>query len=343
VHLVFVAPADHPSGTPASFFDHTVQIDASSSSGPSFVAALLDLERALAAEAEAERPTAIFRWTGTSPVSRQVGSHVPVIRDLIDCATFAEWVLFRTVPPKTAFLKIRGILRNFRDERRAVRSADVCLAAGQRDAATLSSISGRKVLLVPNGVTIPTSRNDRARLPTVVFSGTLDFPPNIEALRWFVREIWPLVRERIPEACLTIVGKNAIAEIHHYDGAHGISVHVNVPSMFEYLEQAWCSVAPMRTGSGVKNKVLEAWAASRPVVMTSHAVNGLRLPAGSEALVKDDHREFAAALANLLTQPALLEALGKAAREHVEQHYTWKAVTEPLTEILEQCRLIERP
>ncbi|HEY0205157.1 MAG TPA: glycosyltransferase, partial [Acetobacteraceae bacterium] len=84
------------------------------------------------------------------------------------------------------------------------------------------------------------------------------------------------------------------------------------------------SIAPMRSGVGVKNKVLEAWACSRPVVLTPLAVNGLMLPTGHERLVGADHKAMAQAVIELFRTPAEALRMGREARDHVGQHYTWK-------------------
>jgi glycosyltransferase involved in cell wall biosynthesis len=154
----------------------------------------------------------------------------------------------------------------------------------------------------------------------------MSYFPNIEAVRFFTDAIWPLVREAVPEARFTIVGRNPDPSLRALaDADPGISVTGTVPDIRPYIEQATLYVCPVQTGAGIKNKVLEAMAMQRPIVATSFACTGIDVRSGVHMLLRDDPEEFAAAVIGLLRDPAQRARLGRSARQMVEQQYGWTA------------------
>ena len=166
-------------------------------------------------------------------------------------------------------------------------------------------------------------RDGAARRPCLSFVGTLDFEPNVDAVRFLVGEIWPLVRKAHPDAELLIAGRDPTSAIRASAGRAGIAVQADVPDMSGVLRRSQISIAPMRSGVGVKNKVLEAWASGVPVVLTPLTVNGLSVPRGHERLVCSTARGLAQAVADLFRDGAEARRLGLSARRHVRDRYTW--------------------
>jgi polysaccharide biosynthesis protein PslH len=117
-------------------------------------------------------------------------------------------------------------------------------------------------------------------VPVVVFTGAMDYPPNIDAVCWFVRDIWPQVRKQLPTAEFWIVGARPAAAVLALREAPGVAVTGTVPDVRPYLRHAWLSVAPLRLARGVQNKVLEAMAMELPVCASAEALEGIRMPAG---------------------------------------------------------------
>ena len=172
---------------------------------------------------------------------------------------------------------------------------------------------------------------DRLRLS---FTGTLNFGPNVDAIEFLVREIWPLVRSVYPDAELLIAGRNPTPAVIAYDGRSGVVVRANVPNVFSLLRQSQVSIAPMRFGSGVKNKVLEAWASGIPVVLTPLAVNGLTMPRGHERLIHSTARDLAQAVIDMFSNSSQARHLGANARQHVREHYTWRLWADRIDQLL---------
>jgi glycosyltransferase involved in cell wall biosynthesis len=205
------------------------------------------------------------------------------------------------------------------------RASDATVVVGETDAWVLQRIFGvANVHVIPNGVDVPETIEDKRSLrPTVMFTGVMSFHPNIVAVMHFADEIWPAVRERIPEAVFQIVGRNPVPEILALASRPGIEVHADVESVHSYLARAWLAVAPMRTGAGIKNKILEAWSVGTPAVMTPIATNGLT-QSPPELLLTGEGAELSALVVDLLGNPERRAELGALARSTALRTFSWK-------------------
>ena len=169
----------------------------------------------------------------------------------------------------------------------------------------------------------------------MVFTGVMSYQPNIDAVNYFADKIWPVIHRRIPDAVFQIVGRSPGPEITALGLRPGVEVHADVESVQTFLAQAWLAVAPMRTGTGIKNKVLEAWSVGTPAVMTPIATNGLNL-APTELLLAAEGPELAALVVELLTNPERRSALGALARSTALQTFSWQRQAASLDALLEQ-------
>jgi polysaccharide biosynthesis protein PslH len=154
-----------------------------------------------------------------------------------------------------------------------------------------------------------------------VFTGTMDYPPNIDAVVWFARTILPLIRRHAPGAQFHVVGSNPAPEVQALAGMDGVFVTGRVPDVRPYVAHATAAVAPMRIARGIQNKVLEAMAMARPVVVTGDALEGIGAVAGAEVLLADTAEDFAAACLRAAAPGSA--ALGAAARQRVLRDYVW--------------------
>ncbi|MFN2414822.1 MAG: glycosyltransferase family 4 protein, partial [Pyrinomonadaceae bacterium] len=149
--------------------------------------------------------------------------------------------------------------------------------------------------------------------------------PNGDAVRFFAREVLPLVRESLPEVELLVVGDNAPAGLGG-EGAGGVRVLGYVPEIAPLFEGARVFVAPMRFGAGMKGKVGDALSYGLPVVTTNVGAEGMSLRDGEEALIADTARDFASAVVRLYRDEALWRRLASNAHAHVEQHFSPRVV-----------------
>ena len=157
--------------------------------------------------------------------------------------------------------------------------------------------------------------------PRIVFTGAMDYWPNIDAVDWFAREALPLLRARVPAAEFMIVGANPAAAVLRLARLPGVRVTGRVADTRPYLAHAGAVVAPLRVARGIQNKVLEAMAMARPVVASPAAFEGVCAPAGTALLVAEGATSMAAALADVLQ--GRHRELGRAARQAVESRYSW--------------------
>jgi sugar transferase (PEP-CTERM/EpsH1 system associated) len=213
-------------------------------------------------------------------------------------------------------------------EARLCTEASLVLAVSATDAALLRRIAPRaRYAVLPNGV--DTARFTPAPAPpagppTLVFTGTLDFRPNVDAVRWLADAILPRLRRRYPDLRCWVVGKRpAPAVVAAVRRCPALELVGAVADVRPYLAAAHVYVVPLRIGSGTRLKVLEAMAAGVPLVSTTLGLEGIAAQPGEHALVADDAAAFAAAVARLLASPDRRQQLAARARALVEARYDW--------------------
>ena len=185
-----------------------------------------------------------------------------------------------------------------------------------------------KIPIIPGGVD-PERFKPRGTpddFPSVIFRGVMNFIPNTDAVLYFRNEIMPLIQKEFPALKFYVVGKQPIPKVQALHDGKSVFVTGLVPDIGEYMAKATLNICPMRSGSGMKNKILEAWAMERAVVATTLACDGIAIEPGKDILVADSPQDFADAVIRLLKDPTLRASLGKAGREKCIARYTWAYV-----------------
>lgn len=190
----------------------------------------------------------------------------------------------------------------------------------------LAPAVGQRVRVIPNGVdtgywdpALPFDSPYPAGSRPIVFTGAMDYWPNADAVHWFATEVFPLIRAKVPDAQFCIVGSNPSRQVTELAGNPGVTVTGRVPDVRPYLAHAGAVVAPLRVARGTQNKVLEAYAMARPVVLTSAAANGL-LPAPFIAEATHDAPvDQARAVCQALDSGPRFDA----ARQYVMDKFSW--------------------
>ena len=227
-------------------------------------------------------------------------------------------------------------------ERSVAGRADVSLFVSEAEAGLFrrrSGLAGADVRALQNGVDLdyydPGAPFDRLEEqgPLIVFTGQMDYAPNIDAVRWFAGEVMP----KLPGARFAIVGRRPPEAVLRLAGP---SVHVTgaVPDVRSWLAAADVVAAPLRIARGIQNKVLEAMAMARPVVASPAAFEGIEAEPGRHLIVAETAEEQAAAISGLLADRESAEAMGRSARRLMEQSYRWEARLAPLADILGLAR-----
>ena len=178
--------------------------------------------------------------------------------------------------------------------------------------------------VLPNGVDsemfAPMVGDAAAR--SAVFWGRLGFGPNLQALRWFLANVWPRIRGRVPDAAFSILGADPPEEVRRLDGQSGVRVLTNLPDLRPEIARHQLTVLPFVSGGGIKNKLLEAAAMGQPIVATPRATSGLRTPPPIVCVSAPD--EFANAVIDLWGDVDRRRTMGRDVRAWVTAHHTWQ-------------------
>ena len=228
-------------------------------------------------------------------------------------------------------------------ERRAVAAFDQSLLVTRAEAerfAELAPEAAGRIAAVENGVDLGRFHPALAfpppigaSGPTIVFTGRMDYRPNVDAVRFFAREVVPLVRARHAEAIFAVVGAAPAPEVLALADLPGVQVTGTVPDTRPYLAEAAVCVAPLRIARGIQNKVLEAMAMARPIICSPEAFEGVRATAGRDVLLAIDPADWAARIDEVLAGGHPL--LGARARAAVEAGHDWAVTLRGLDAALE--------
>lgn len=173
----------------------------------------------------------------------------------------------------------------------------------------------------------------------IVFTGSMDWLPNEDGIRFFLREIMPLIKSKVPDSTLTVVGRNppaSLVEMSKSDSS--LIVTGRVDDVRPYIEKAAAYVVPLRIGGGTRLKIFEAMAMEKAVVSTTIGAEGLPLEHGVELLLADEPQAFADAVVKVLTDASYAAELGRRAAANVRQNHGWEPVTESFISICRQAK-----
>jgi glycosyltransferase involved in cell wall biosynthesis len=229
-------------------------------------------------------------------------------------------------------------------ERRICRTAKHVIAVSEIDAFRMKRLFGiETVSSVPTGVDVEyfTPRGASAAIADIVFCGSMDWLPNVDAVLYFLSEVLPLIRDTLPETTFVIAGRSPDARVlKAVQGLAGVSVTGKVEDMRPYLWGAKISIVPIRIGGGTRLKIYECMAAGVPVVSTTIGAEGLRYNDGVDIVLADDPAGFAAACVRLLSNDAARKAIAHNALERAQREFSWEAVSREFEAILESNRIV---
>ena len=212
---------------------------------------------------------------------------------------------------------------------------DLCLACSETEAAAVRDLLRvDHVAVLPNGVD-PNFFAPLSISPTpgtLLFTGSMNYPPNIEAVNYFVAEILPLIHCRRPDAVLHVVGTQPGKEVQQLK-SDTVVIHGHVPDVRPYFADAEIFVAPILSGGGTRLKILEAAAMEKPIVTTTLGIEGLNFRHGNDVVVADSPQAFADAVTGLLGDTARQKKLGGNARR-VSLNYGWTELEAKLCEFI---------
>lgn len=247
----------------------------------------------------------------------------PVVLDLTDALSRSIAGRLPRLPPLLRAIYAFEHRRVVRYEQDACRHFSQLLVSAQADAAALSA---KNVTVIHNAVDIarfPFSRDERED-DLIIMTGNMGYHPNVDGAVWFAMEVWPALRQARPAARLYLVGARPAPAVRALERFPGITVTGQVSDMHAYLRRATVAICPIRCGSGIQNKVLEAMSSGTPMVCTPHGNEGIGGRPEHELLIAQDAAAFTQATIALLGNPARREALAQAARTRIEHEFTWE-------------------
>jgi polysaccharide biosynthesis protein PslH len=200
------------------------------------------------------------------------------------------------------------------------------------------------VKVIPNGVSISAMNGEfgAPKPDSLVFSGSLTYGPNMEAMQYFLENIYPLVQRRRPSVNLAITGKQDHDLVFQLPQREGVTLTGYLDDIRPTVAQSWSSVVPLRTGGGTRLKVLEALALGTPVVSTPKGIEGLDLAPNRDYLVGEDPTAFAGALLRLLENSSLRSKLSETGRKTVTEKYDWAKIGPYFCDFVEEITTLKR-
>lgn len=286
--------------------------------------------------------------------SGQMGQYVPadfagpVVIDLcdVDSAKFQSYA----DAGERVWLNAREARLLAREEERLGRRADAAILISEAEAALyrsrLSAPDAVNVKVIGNGIdaaffdpaaTTPHPAMAAQSGPHFVFTGQMDYRPNEQAALWVIEELLPVLRGRLPEAVFHVVGRHPKARLLAQRAAPGVRIWGEVADVRPFIAAADAVLAPLLIARGVQNKVLEAMAMAKPVILTPEAATGIAAEDGAQWLVCAPHPEaMAARIELLLSDPRAGARIGAAARRFVLDQHDWEAMLRPLAGLLDR-------
>ena len=288
-------------------------------------------------------------------ISKLHGARVVLDMVDVDSEKWRQYAETSSGPTRVIYRREGRTLLAF--ERRAAASADAVLLVSRAEAelfAALAPESAARIHYVSNGVDVAyfdpssTFANPLDARPGIVFTGVMNYRPNVEAMVWFVEQVMPRLRARGDAPCLWIVGVNPSRAVLDLAGPD-VRVTGRVPDVRPYLKHARVAVAPLQIGRGIQNKVLEAMAMGVPVVATPQAREGLDACTDDEILTAANPADFAAAIGRVLDDDAGGNAggnggsIGARARARVVSDFGWEASLARLDRLIENIGAAPTP
>ena len=270
------------------------------------------------------------------PLAVEAKAECQATKIVVNCHN-VEWILKQSIAQnaQNPLTQQHGLLEAQRLkswESQMLDGSDVILCCSDADKVEfqhLAPAAASRIHVAPNGVDTShyTDHINHHSEHTVLFTGTAGYPPNDEAVNWLVHEIFPAVRKAISNAKLIIAGRNAAKHWARHAQTPGLKIVSDVPDMRELFCEATICVAPLKSGSGTRLKILEAISSHRAVVSTTIGAEGLHLKTESEILIRDTAEEFAKGIIQLLTDPETQQQIAANGRAAAVHRFDWSFIT----------------
>lgn len=263
---------------------------------------------------------------------------IPIVLDTTDAMSLFYKRALKTVSFYKKLLFFEEWLRYLIYEKRAFKKFKTWLVSSPLDQKYLMSFNRKdwSAYIIPNGVDLDyyKSVNVEAEENAIIFSGLMNKHVNTSAILYFVKEIFPKIKRKIPKVKLYIAGPKPGRIIKRLHDGESIIVKGYVDDLRIYIQKARVVVCPILTGAGTRNKILQAWALNRPVVSTAIGASGLEFSENQDILIADDSETFSANVVKLLQDKNLWDKMVRSGRDRVKKKYDMVKITADLESTL---------
>jgi polysaccharide biosynthesis protein PslH len=283
------------------------------------------------------------------PVVKQMGTRAKLVYDAFNAEAAMQYAIFEIDRgrlrrwPAAAYSLVQS-RRISKFEAALCHQSDLVIAVSSEDAVILQRFHPKtSIPVVANGIFTDEYEQESAEISlgvhALVFTGKMDYRPNVDAVQWFTDQILPLVKQTTADTKFYIVGQKPHANLEHLRDNASVVVTGWVESVLPYLKGAAVYVAPLRMGSGTRLKILEAMAAGCAVVATTLAASGMQRDTEMGMLIVDDPEQMADTIIKLLNTTEQRQKMGDAARRYVKTNYDWSVL---IPHLLDAYKAIER-
>ena len=278
----------------------------------------------------------IFRSTTLLNVKRRPR----LIMDFMDLDSdkWRQYSESSSLPMKWVYRREANLLAKY--EQKIYHSFDTCFFISQAEVDLFCSqyACEKKPLAIGNGIETdsftpalsPPENND----PVFIFTGVMDYKPNIDSVIWFAQNVWPGITEKHPNSRFIIAGMNPVPSVQALTKDKRIEVTGFVDDILPYYHQSDIFIAPLRIARGVQNKVLQAFSCGIPVIATSMGAEGIEYTDDKNILIADTPDDFLGSIERLTNNRQLYDSISENAQKLIKDHYTWNAKLAPLANIL---------
>jgi sugar transferase (PEP-CTERM/EpsH1 system associated) len=275
-----------------------------------------------------------------SSVLKTINKKPLLIMDFMDVDS-DKWGQYKqnsSFPMSMIYAREQYLLSKY--EKRIVKQFDVCYLIAQAEVTLFNQqvIQSDKVQVMGNGldtIAFYPAKEKKANLdPIFLFTGVMDYKPNVDAVVWFAEKCWGDIIKQHPTAKFIIAGMNPNKDVMKLVELTGVEVTGFVDDILPYYHQADIFVAPFRLARGVQNKVLQAFSCALPVISTPMGAEGIRCQADRDILLASNPEQFIQQANKLIAQPEIAQSIGESAEKLITKYYSWQSQLQPLVNLL---------
>lgn len=258
----------------------------------------------------------------------------------VDSDKWAQYAQNSNIPMRWVYAREQNLLAKYEKQIAELFNASFLIAQAEVSLFNQTVFETDKVHVMGNGLDTdsfyPPEMKAPNDAPIFLFTGVMDYKPNVDAVVWFVEHCWAAITAHSPNARFIIAGMNPNNDVNKLTGVSGVEVTGFVDDILPYYHQADIFVAPFRLARGVQNKVLQAFSCGLPVISTPMGAEGILCEADKDLLLANDPQSFIQQALRLIEDRSLATKLGKNAAHLIAAHYSWDSQLEPLVAMLEQ-------